>query len=292
MRIATRCLSCLAAAALAVVVGCGGGETPPMPTAGSSPPVQPDLGWVRVVSGIEGTPVAGASVLFDGDDEPVVSGPSGEAWPNDYILRSYGTALGTAVNVDARGFLPRRTRIGSDGIVTLWPVADDAEAEAVRRMVYGDQEVRQPFDLGPILVSVLGEGAGFWGSEVGRAWQAEALAFGARFGLRYGWSTVFQYEPNEMSVLFDTAGQCSLGARWGFCRAASPYFASFVVRPARAGDAATIRRVLASAFLGPNPLPGLLNPDAPADELSPFEERTPRMVLLRRLPSLWPDTDG
>lgn len=229
MRIATRCLSCLAAAALAVVVGCGGGETPPMPTAGSSPPVQPDLGWVRVVSGIEGTPVAGASVLFDGDDEPVVSGPSGEAWPNDYILRSYGTALGTAVNVDARGFLPRRTRIGSDGIVTLWPVADDAEAHAVRRMVYGDQEVRQPFDLGPILVSVLGEGAGF---------------------------------------------------------------ASFVVRPARAGDAATIRRVLASAFLGPDPLPGLLNPDAPADELSPFEERTLRMVLLRRLPSLWPDTDG
>jgi hypothetical protein len=245
---------------------------------------------VRIVNGVDGTAVAGAAVSFENADSDDRSGPGGEVSPTDYIYATYGIPPGTGVDVDARGFLPRRTRIERDGVVTLWPVADDAEAEAVHRMVYGDHEVRQPFDLGPILLSVLHD-EGFWGSEVGRAWQTEALAFGARFGLRYEWSTYFQYETNEVAVRFATAGRCSPGPPWGFCRETSPYFASFVVRPERAGDPPTIRRVLASVFLGPDPLPGLLNPDAPTDELSPFEEQTLRMVLLRRLPNRWPDTD-
>jgi hypothetical protein len=246
---------------------------------------------VRIVSGADGTPVPGAAVAFENADSDDRSGPGGEVSPSDYIYATYGIPPGTAVDVDARGFLPRRTRIERDGVVTLWPVADDAEADAVRRMVYGEQEVRQPFDLGTILLSLLGEGAGFLGSEVGRAWQAEALVFGARFGLRYEWSNYFLYETNEVAVRFDTAGRCSPDPASGFCREVSPYFASFVVRPERAADPATIRRVLASVFLGPNPLPGLLNPDAPAEELSPLEEQTIRMVLLRRLPNRWPDTD-
>jgi hypothetical protein len=246
---------------------------------------------VRIVNGADGTAVAGAAVSFENADSDDRSGPVGEVSPTDYFYATYGLPPGTGVDVDARGFLPRRTRIERDGVVTLWPVADDAEADAVRRMVYGDQEVHEPFDLGPILVSVLGEGPGFWGSDVGQAWQAEALAFGARFGLRYEWSTVFQYETNEMAIRFDTAGKCVPGPASGFCREPSPYWADFVVRPERAGDPATIRRVLASVFLGPNPLPGLLSPAAPADELSPLEEQTIRMILLRRLPNRWPDTD-
>lgn len=288
----------LAAVLGLVVVGCGGGGTPPTPTAGSSPTPTgaggsagtPVMRTVRIVSGADGTPVAGAAVAFENADSPDRSGPGGEVSPTDYIYSTYGVPPGTGVDVDARGFLPRRTRIERGGVVTLWPVADGAEADAVRRMVYGDQEIRQPFDLGPILLSVL-QDEGFWGSEAGQTWKAEALAFGARVGLGYEWSTFFQYETNEVAVRFDTVGQCAFGPGWGFCREPSPYFASFVVRPERVRDPVTIRRVLASVFLGPNPLPGLLNPDEPTDELSPLEEQTIRMILLRRLPNRWPDTD-
>lgn len=295
MRVAIRCLS---AAALGLVVGCGGEVTHSTPTSGSSPAPTGAGGsagtsvvrTVRIVNGADGTAVAGAAVAFENADSDDRSGPGGEVSPTDYFYATYGVPPGTGVDVDARGFLPRRTRIERDGVVTLWPVADDAEAEAVRRMVYGDQEVREPFDLGPILLSVLLD-EGFWGSEAGQAWKTEALAFGARFGLGYEWSTHFQYETNEVAVRFDTDGRCSPGLAAGFCREGSPYFASFVVRPERAGDPATIRRVLASVFLGPNPLPGLLSPDAPTDEMSPLEEQTLRMVLLRRLPNRWPDTD-
>jgi hypothetical protein len=161
-------------------------------------------------------------------------------------------------------------------------------------MVYGDRQVRPPFDLSPILITVPEEGPDFWSSAVGRAWQAQALAFGARFGLEYAWSSSLEYMVNEMAVRFETSGACVPELAAGFCREQTPYppdFLEFVVRPERAGDPATIRRVLASVFLGPNPLPGLLNPDAPAEELSPLEEQTIRMVLLRRLPNRWPDTD-
>ena len=65
----------------------------------------------------------------------------------------------------------------------------------------------------------------------------------------------------------------------------------FVPPTDRATDPFTIRRVLASQFLGPNPFPGLLNPDAPADTLSPFEMQTIRMILQRPLKTRWPDND-
>lgn len=293
-----RAMSCLPVVVLGlVVVGCGGEVTRRTPTSGSSPTptgaggsAGTSVRTVRVVNGADGTAVPGAAVAFENADSDDRSGPNGEVSPTDYLYATYGIPPGTAVDVTARGFLPRRTRVERDGVVTLWPVADDGEADAVRRMVYGDQTVRQPFDLGPILLSVL-QDESFWGSEAGRAWKREALAFGARFGLRYEWSAFFQYETNEVAVRFDAAGRCSPDSASGFCRESSPYFASFVVRPERAGDPATIRRVLASVFLGPNPLPGLLNPDAPAEELSPLEEQTIRMVLLRRLPNRWPDTD-
>jgi hypothetical protein len=77
---------------------------------------------------------------------------------------------------------------------------------------------------------------------------------------------------------------------WEVCRV-SPYYMIFLDPPHKARDPQTIRRVLASFFLGPNPLPGFLNPDAPANELSPLEDRTIRMILQRPLPNRWPDTD-
>ena len=61
--------------------------------------------------------------------------------------------------------------------------------------------------------------------------------------------------------------------------------------PEKATDPETIRRVLASWFLGPNPLPGFLNGDAQAASLSPLEMQTIRMILQRRLNNRWPDSD-
>ncbi len=61
--------------------------------------------------------------------------------------------------------------------------------------------------------------------------------------------------------------------------------------PEKALDPTTIRRVLASWFLGPNPLPGFMNPDAPADSLSPLEIQTIRMILQRTRKNRWPDDD-
>jgi len=98
------------------------------------------------------------------------------------------------------------------------------------------------------------------------------------------------YDQNEITVFFGPDHGCTPGSLSGFCRAHWAYM-DFAVATARATDALTIRRVLASQFLGPNPLPGLLNPDAPADALSPFEIQTIRMILQRPLKLRWPDND-
>jgi hypothetical protein len=63
------------------------------------------------------------------------------------------------------------------------------------------------------------------------------------------------------------------------------------VLPKKALDPATFRRVLASWFLGPSPLPGFMNADAPADDCSPLEIPTIRMILQRSKRNRWPDDD-
>lgn len=75
-------------------------------------------------------------------------------------------------------------------------------------------------------------------------------------------------------------------------------FDSIVFRPAAGpfsvsmtADPLTIRRVLASWFLGPDPLPGMLNPEAPAASLRSLEAQTIRMILRRTLRNRWPDDD-
>lgn len=291
--------SALAAVLGVVLVGCDGGGTSPIPTAGSSPPVeQLGFGTVRIVSGIDETPVAGASVSFEGDDGPALSGPDGQASPVDPMLANYGRAPGTAVDVDAPGFLPRRTRVPADRLITLWPVADETEAEAVREMVYGTQGTRYPTDPGSI--AVLLDFLGAWDGETWRAWSDETSAFGAPFGADYALGEASDYacpwecgSSKMIFVHFGETGLCHAPANLGFClEPASTLKARGVtVRRGSERDVRTIRAVLASWFLGPNPLPGLMNPENPARELSPLEARTIRMILRRPLPNRWPDTD-
>jgi hypothetical protein len=293
--------SVLAIALGLVVVGCGHEGTPATSTAPTSAtsPAPSGFGTVRIVSGPDGTPVVGASVTFEGDDEaPALSGPSGEASPADWMLATYGRAIGTAVDVDARGFLPRRTRVPDDRVITLWPVADEAEAEAVREMVYGTQGTRNPTARGSIAVVLdfLGE----WDEATARAWGNEASAFGASFDVPYTLGDASDYAcpwecagSNMIFVHFAETGFCHAPASRGFCLepSSTPQARGITVRPGSARDTRTIRGVLASWFLGPNPLPGLMNPENPASALSPLETQTIRMLLLRRLPNRWPDTD-
>jgi len=74
--------------------------------------------------------------------------------------------------------------------------------------------------------------------------------FGAMFGLDIQVVNQFQYDVNEISVMFLPRWQtCEPSAVRGFCQLAPPYF-QVLVDPQRATEPAVIRRVLASWFLG------------------------------------------
>jgi hypothetical protein len=260
----------------------------PSPAA-PSPSIPVERQPVQITSGADGTPVAGARVVIDYDE--YYSGPNGQVEFDPYS----GASTGASVDVDAPGFLPRKTRLTSTRVVTLWPVASDAEAEAVHEMVYRrGQAVDQV--LTPVTAGLAGEpfyvtlpsGAT---SDTLAAWTAEATGFGQPFGMRYQVMTAFQYDSNEVSVVFGGAPRCAPIPTWGFCRVTDSPYEIYQVALDKARDPVTIRRVLASRFIGANPLPGLMSLQAPANQLSEFEARTVRMILLRPLPNRWPDTD-
>lgn len=259
------------------------GPTPPAPPAVPAPPV--GSRYIRIVSGADGAPVRGATVKLEGRTYQSDTDGSVAAEP---------TPGERELDVTAEGFLPRRTTTGGGQIVSLWPVANDAEADAVRRMVYErggpnngvlyPAEPSEPFYVTfypPVSPGVID------------AWRIEAQAFGAMFGLKYELTSTFQYSTNEIAVSFvPVPGEsCSPILAWGFCRDPNLWYKIFTVLPEKATAPATIRRVLASWFLGPNPLPGFMNTEAPADELSPLEIQTIRMILQRPLKNRWPDDD-
>ena len=241
---------------------------------------------VRVVSGADGSPVRGATVVVEG--HTLESGDDGRV----AVALPFGA---WAVDVTAAGFLPRRTTTAANQIIALWPIASEAEAEAVRQMVYArggpangvlyPAEPSEPFYVTFDRQRV--------DPEVAEAWSLEAQAFGSMFGLRYELTQTFQYSANEVAVSFGQRDghTCSPRPAWGFCRDPNLSYKIFTVLPEKAVDRATIRRVLASWFFGPSPLPGLMNAEAPADALSPLEIQTIRMMLQRSKKNRWPDDD-
>lgn len=263
--------------------------TPAGPSGPPSPagPAAPTSGYsLWIVSGADGSPVRGAAVVIEGrayqsDDrgKVTVAAPLG-AWATD---------------VEAAGFLPRRTTTAANQVISLWPAANDAEAEALRQMVYQRGGARDgvlyPPDSGQFLLTI-DQASNINSPDARDAWRREAIVFGSMFGLSYELSYAFQYETNEVAVRVRPAGTagCVPVPAWGFCRD-SPWYKSFTVLPEKATDPATIRRVLASWFLGPNPLPGFMNADAPADDFSPLEMQTIRMILQRPVKNRWPDDD-
>ena len=100
--------------------------------------------------------------------------------------------------------------------------------------------------------------------DLAAVWETESAAFGAPFHLNYQLSHVFQYEEDEIAARFARTGECDLTPAWGFCQEPPLDVRSRRSSESCPRDRATrgsSRRVLASCVLGPNPLPGLMNPD-------------------------------
>ncbi len=257
--------------------------TPVVVTPGTAPRPADAPQVIRVLSGLDNQPVINATVTVD--ETLYGTNGNGEFRPGPY---DDPFALGSLVDIKASGFIPRRTRIEHDGTITLWPVANDAEADAVHRMVYQrelPEEIFYPPAAGNFTLTLIGAT-----SAQRDAWDAEAAKFGAQFHIAYDLADTLQYEANELEVRF-LGGPCVAIPALGFCQENSPY-KIFDVMPEKALDRLTIDRVLASWFLGTDPLTGLLNATSPAAQLSPFEVRTIQMMFVRRHPTRWPDDDS
>jgi hypothetical protein len=284
-----RCLFVVGIGLQVAACGDGGAGGPTTPTSPQLTAASSGLAAARIVSGGDGKPVAGAQVRLGG--QGYATDGNGEVMTAPGV----GVPVGAEIDVDAPGFLPRRTRVPGDRLVTLWPVASDAEAEAVREMVYGGPrgDILLPTIDRLFSLSLSLDPRDPTSSDIKEVWTAEAVSFGVPFGLDYQEGAARPYETqNEIAVRFAETAGCARIPAWGLClESASGTDMSFRVLPGKARDPQTIRRVVASWFLGPNPQRGLMNPDAPTAELSPLEAQTIRMIQQRPLPNRWPDTD-
>jgi hypothetical protein len=254
-----------------IVTGCGRSPTTPDAPRTSSGPSVID---VQVLSGVTQQPVAGAHVTFHG-----------AAYTTDADGRAELSGGQGDIQIVADGYLQRTSTVGSSTRLTLWPVASDAEADAVHDMVFDRRGgVLYPFDTLYLTIPTATP-------DVLLAWGQEAVRFASQLGISYQGESTFQYEVNEVEVLFGANQGCTPSPALGFCRANQNYMV-VAVSPDRATDPATIDRVLAQVFLlAPNPLPGLLNADSPAGTFSPFELQTMHMILQRPYQTRWPDDD-
>ena len=264
-----------------------GGAT--SPTASPVPPPPPagmvDTRTLEIVSGATRAAVAGATITIGG--ATYVSDAAGHPADGE----QYRPA-DSDVDVVATGYLRRETRASYGNKIVLWPVADEQEMEAIRRMVYardGLLRPRQAMDAGPLYVSLFGQGP-----DTLRRWQGVAAAVANELEVAIEVSPFFQYENNEVGVrtLGEGANLCTPILAWGFCQdPQSQFYEIYWMSPDRINDGAAARRVILSFFLGPNPMGGVMNLDDPGEALSPLELQTIRMILLRPRDNRWPDSD-
>lgn len=198
------------------------------------------------------------------------------------------------IDIAAAGFLPRHTMIGgasSPAYVSLWPVANDAEADDVRRMVYTRGhpagEVFDPTIRGEVIRLKMPAGMSPGDLAV---WADIAREFAVRFELAYS------FDPQTYGDIYTVA--VTVGTPCGgiadLC--VGPYEYATRTQPVavardRLGDSATVRRAVAAWFLGPHVLPGLMSTTSPRDELSAFEAQTITVMLHHGRRTRWPDDD-
>lgn len=284
---------------VAATVGCSNGsETLLTGPASRYPPPQVPTAQARtltVVSGWDNTPVPGAQVRVN--DAPAVVDVNGQ------FVCSETAPSEAPIDVDAPGFLPHRTRLFSvpaTNLIALWPVVNEADAAAIRAMVFYERngEFRMSrLDWREYYLALLVDGVPQAGEEIAAQWRREYEEIEALTGLRLSVSFAPRADTEgfEEEVVVAFGGtEDSCRDSWGFCVFPIPnipYFSRPVrIAPPLASRPDVIRRVLVSGLLLANPQPGLLNKAKPAAELSLLEKQTLRMQHLRPAETRWPDT--
>ena len=268
------------------------GQPPPQ-----GPPPPPASRTLTVVSGWDQTPVPSAQVRLEAAS--FTTDANGR-------FESPGTVPPeAALDVDAPGFLPRRTRLGevaATNQITLWPAANEAEAAAIQAMAfYRSVTLMWAGSDWPVYqLALMVEDVPRTPSEILNDWVREYAEIRTLTGRVLSLSPIPRGNgptdefDNEIIVKFDETEQCK--EPWGFCDfVGNDIRFGYFSRPYRmsltmAQRPGVIKRLLAFGLLNANPLPGLLNKTAPATELSLLEKQTLKMQAIRPSGTRWPDT--
>jgi len=268
----------------AALTGCHGREsTAPLAPSAVAAPVPGPRSQVTVVSALDERPVAAARVRVG--TNVFETAPDGRVITADDLD-------GLLVVVEARGYLPRRTRVRYDR-VTLWPAADDAAVAAIQQMAFRGDDGRlmlyrysQETNLRlPLDRQDLSEPFGRAATVLNALTRNQLFAIEGRGATLYG-------------PVWNVVPVASADCPFGICLPDASEIPPVGVIDVAMTDsalslAATPLRALAlSQLAGTNPLPGLLNPATPAfDTLTEFEQQTIRMVNAREDCTTWPDDD-
>jgi hypothetical protein len=248
------------------------------------------------------SPVAIVTVVSGWDNEPIPATVivAGQSFTTDWNGRvELPLATGQPLDIDVPGFLPRRTRhLSNSGSIRLWPAATQEEAMAIRDMLYYPGPLGEYFLNRPDLLLVQLDTASLQAetAAIAHARWSDALTTLQELGVRVYESRQLSGEGGELLMTFATTqAQCT--DRWGFCLYffRELYFTQGVlVSTGFESKPASILRGLLSVILregGANPLPGMMNRERPAAELSLLERQAIKLAFTRGERHRWPDTD-
>jgi hypothetical protein len=274
-------------------IGCGRQPLAPSSAGSPLPPARlapaDESATIKIVNGWTGAAVQGAEVTAGGNR--TLSDDAGS-------VRLHTTGACLTIHVTAPGFLDRRTCAVSE--ITLWPIADAFERDATRTMVFlrehliGSEssafvtqvtlapELRASSDIVSTWRSAANDVETLTQGRLSFAfgdYPTEALVIGSGNSLACEfWPSTWPVWPVRISLFCPEAGD--------------DYWIRLRVMSAGLADIRVAERALLwSVGIVPHPLPGLLNIDHPADQLSEFERKTLHMIGLRRTKLAWPDFD-
>jgi hypothetical protein len=269
-------------------------QAQPGPTSSPAPGSPPAAVSARLIvtDGWTGTPVGGARVETDAFSG--VTDPSG-------VLGVTVSGGCTWLDVEASGYLHRGTKVcGPGGGITLWPVSSQAETDATRDAAFvSDRSNLHLRSQYPLLVgfsdelSRLPDVVGIWQDAARRLQDLGADLI----------SVSPDNHPTDDGLVIARAEappRCASWFQWditvaGFCLDSTQYYFVHQVKvPSELLDSpdVALRVLLYTTLLGLHDMPGTLNRSHPDAAVSPFEQKTLRMMQLRRAKVVtWPDID-
>lgn len=274
------------------------GPTPAPASVGPTP--APGFRQLIVTNGWTGAPVPQARVTLGAETR--ITDAAGQ-FAVDTSAACQRTTIVASGYLDRRmNCLPPATA-SQRTVVTLWPVADDAERSALQTFAFrgNGQTLVQPYLLEVELHQALVNR-----DAVVAAWQRAGDTLAMKTA---GTATLVLAPMREDGALvtpWSSPADCAAGTpmlEWlvgvaGFCPGATiGYFAHHLhVEPSLIDDeSVALRALLVELGLRPHPLPGVMNITHPARVLSEFETRTLHMMSLRvrRYPQwvAWPDVE-